>query len=153
MLVLGEAAPKTFEAFKDLKYNDSENWKHLKLKYKDETLRQRIKESYNLKISQGLQDKHIKGTPNYNQEVEKGNYKSYLLDGINPQELVNGYACTGRFIRIKKNDSWTHKEEIILDKDIGMTYNEDLQDYEFTNRLFIHYSKNKGVHIVPVRRL
>ena len=45
------------------------------------------------------------------------------------------------------------KEEIILDKDIGMTYNEDLQDYEFTNRLFIHYSKNKGVHIVPVRRL
>ena len=112
-LVLGEAAPKTFEAFKDLKYNDSENWKHLKLKYKDEKLRHRIKETYNLKIRQGHQDKHIKGTPNYNQEVKKGDYKSYLLDGIDPQELVNEYAGKGRLIRTKQNGSWTHKEEII----------------------------------------
>lgn len=86
--------------------------------------------------------------PNYNWAVEKGGNKSYLLDGINPQELVNKYAGTGEFVRDSKN-KWANKEKITLPFDVGYVYDYENSEYKITNRMFIHYSKTKGTHIVP----
>ena len=61
---------------------------------------------------------------------------------------MNEYAGTGKFIRTLKG-KWTNKEEIILPFNIGYVFDDKANKYEVTNRMFIHYSKNKGTHIVP----
>ena len=131
-----------------MKYNDTEQWTELKLAFKDEKLKEDIKTNYNLTIHKGLQDKHIYGTANFNQELDNGNYKSYLKEGIDPYELVDKYACTGKFIR-SKNGKWTNKEIVTVNKIIGYSYDRKIKKYVETNRFMIHYSKNKGTHVVP----
>lgn len=57
-----------------------------------------------MQIHDGRQGKHIKGSSNY----IDGN--SYLLNGINLQELVNKYAGTGEIRRIKNTGKWINKQ-------------------------------------------
>ncbi|WP_368251384.1 polymorphic toxin type 50 domain-containing protein [Enterococcus sp. 2201sp1_2201st1_B8_2201SCRN_220225] len=139
--VLGsELLPKKFADFQDLKYNKSEEWTKTNLAYRDEILKNKIRSgSYNLTIHEGRQGKHILGHANYKDG------KSYLLDVINPQELVKKYAGTGEIQR--RRGKWTNKELIIIDEFIGVNSSLD-GTMPFTNRFQIHYSK-AGVHIVP----
>ena len=111
--------------------------KELKKVEKDSKIRERIRNS-NLKIHEGKQGKHIRGHNNY-----KGG--SYLLDNINPQELVDKYVGKGNLRRDNKN-AWTKKEFFEIDKTIGVCVNDE--GNKSTRSFSIHYSKT-GVHVVP----
>lgn len=139
--ILGsDSLPKKFADFQDLKYNKGEEWTRTNLAYRDEILKKKIRNgTYNLTIHEGRQGKHILGHANYRSG------KSYLLDVINPQDLVNKYAGTGEIQR--RRGKWTNKELIIIDEFVGVNSNLD-GTMPFTNRFQIHYSK-AGVHIVP----
>lgn len=140
--------PKTFDEFQNLKYNDSEKWEELKLLYQDEKLKKNIRENYNLSIHQGSQDKHILETNNYKQELANGRTKSYLLDGVNPQELVYQYAGTGEIKRNLNTGEWLKKEFCEHIGPVGYVVDLVTKEKRLTNRFSIHYSK-KGTHIVP----
>lgn len=148
--VLKNNAPRTLEEFQIIKYNDSNKWERLQLSYKDNKLQDDIRNNYNLQIHQGNQDKHIIGTNNYKTELENGRRKSYLLDDINPQELVNKYAGTGKIKRDSKG-KWTNKEFIEHTENIGYAVDSKTNKEIPTNRFTIHYSKKKGTHIVPAK--
>lgn len=107
----------------------------------DDILKQKIRTEYNLQIHDGRQGKHIKGSSNY----IDGN--SYLLNGINLQELVNKYAGTGEIRRIKNTGKWINKQFFMHTDYVG--YVLDNGKYVKTKYFSIEYSKQKGVHIVP----
>lgn len=121
---------------------------NLDIYLKDEKLRKAIRNDYNLNINQGRQDKHIQGTNNYKQELAQGRYKSYLLEGVDPQDLVNKYAGTGIFQRSRKG-KWKNKELISGDEFIGVNIDNITNELKYTNKFYIHYSKKDGTHIVP----
>lgn len=144
------AAKKAQKTANEL-YNLGSNKLNLDIYLKDEKLRKAIRNDYNLRINQGRQDKHIQGTNNYNQELAQGRYKSYLLGGVDPQELVDKYAGTGELRRVENIGEWINKEFVEADKDIGYWVNIKTGDEIITNRFSISYSKEKGVHIVPAK--
>ncbi|MFM1581220.1 polymorphic toxin type 50 domain-containing protein [Helcococcus bovis] len=135
----------SFEEFEKIKYNKSEEYEKLKVDYRDEKLRERIGETYNLNIHEGRQGKHILGHNNY-----EG--KSYLLEEIDPQELINKYALTGEFRRVNVYGKWTNKEFITANEYIGYVVDKTTGEKQLTKRFSISYSKKKGSHIVPRRK-
>lgn len=132
-------------------YNLGSDKLNLDIYLKDEKLRKAIRSDYNLTINPGRQDKHIQGTNNYNQELKQGRYKSYLLEGVDPQQLVDKYAGTGELRRVEKIGKWINKEFIEADENIGYWVYEETGKGHITNRFTISYSKEKGTHIVPAR--
>lgn len=93
-------------------------------------------------IEIGKQGKHI---------LEHNNYiegRSYLTISVEEaQELVNKYAGTG-YIKLDRKGEWVKKELIEVDKNIGVSINNETGIKTPTNKFKIHYS-NKGTHIVP----
>jgi len=84
--------------------------------------------------------------------MRTGSYKqgrSYLLDGVDAQALVDKYHGTGH-IPINEAGDW-NKEVVIADRDIGMNVDHETGIETLTNRFVIHYRKT-GTHIVPTRR-
>lgn len=139
--VLGKKdMPGTFDKFQDIKYNDKEEYERYKLEYKDERLKQNIRSSFNLTINEGRQGKHIKGHNSYSG-------KSYLLETTDPQKLVDEYAGTGQIQRSKKTGKWTNKQFFEHNDYIGYVYADG--KWIKTKYFSIHYSKEKGTHIVP----
>lgn len=132
--------PETFDKFVYMKYNNSGEWEKFKIKKADFELKEKIQNHYNLNIHEGRQGKHIKGHNNYNG-------KSYLSDGIDPQELVKKYAGTGE-IKRGNQGKWTKKEMITASEIIGVVIDQDTGEEIETNYFSISYSE-KGVHIVP----
>jgi toxin YxiD len=99
---------------------------------------------YPVKVKYGEQEKHIKGTPNFNQELKNGNYKSVIYgDNATIQRLLDSFAGKGDMFR-------PGKERIDFGKSIGQYYNRETGRYEETNKGVIHYGQN-GAHIVPAR--
>lgn len=144
--VLGKNAPKSLEEFQKLKYTNSEEWKSLKTFLKDKELQEEIRESYNLSIHEGNQGKHILGHNNY---IEGRSYLTISMEEA--QELVNKYAGTGKMLRTV-NGNWRNQEIIkSSDKIVGVDINNLTGECCKTSFFKIHYSKNKGVHIVPYR--
>lgn len=144
--VLGKKGSlRGLDKFQRVKYNsDKTEYNGIKIRYADKNLQKEIRSDYNLMIREGQQGKHIKGHNNY---IEG---RSYLTIGIEEaQELVNKYAGTGKINRTGKANKWKNTETIICDKVIG--YNVSMYNGEETaTRAFkIHYSKEKGTHIVP----
>lgn len=133
----------SFDEFVKIKYNNYERYDALKLEYRDEKLRHKIKTEFNLNIHEGRQGKHIKGHNNYSG-------KSYVFDEINLEELINFYAGRNE-IRRDKNGKWIKKEFVEHNDYIGVVMNLDGTS-ELTNYFSISYSK-EGVHIVPRRRI
>jgi len=131
----GSKAPKSMAEFLEMKYNDTREYKDLKLQ-------ERIRSGeYNLKLN-GQQNKHILGHHDY----KPG--RSYLLDGVDAQELVNKYAGTGSIQRDRKNRR--RNQEIISISDfVGFNMPEKNGQIELTRTFKIMYGK-KGVHIVPI---
>lgn len=95
----------------------------------------------NKKIFEGRQGKHIKGHNNY-----EG--KSYLLEGINPQELVDKYAGTGEPKISDLSMEWSKKEFITAEENIGISIDPGTGKESITNYFSISYAK-KGTHVVP----
>lgn len=60
-----ENVSKTFDKFQDVKYNKISKYEELKLLYADIELKNKIRNTYNLKILEGKQGKHILGYNNY----------------------------------------------------------------------------------------
>lgn len=143
--VLGkENMPVSIAKFQDMKYNDSERYDELKLNYKDKKLQQEIRSgAYNLKIN-GQQNKHILGHHDY---IEG---RSYLLDGINPQDLVYKYAGTGEIRRNRNGDWHRNQEKITVDDFIGVNIDIETGQLGYTRTFNIIYSKEKGTHVVPI---
>ena len=141
--MLGKNAPKSFDIFQDLKYNNSNGWDSLKQAYRDQPIRNKIKSDEQIKdIHDGRQGKHILGHNNY---IPGRSYLTVTTDEA--QELVNKYAGTGIIERDKKG-IFRDRELITVNKDIGVNINESTKLETTTNRFYIHYS-NKGTHIVP----
>ncbi|QLL78043.1 hypothetical protein GTO87_05130 [Ligilactobacillus saerimneri] len=144
--ILGpDNVPPSLPKFQELKYNNSEKYKKLKTEYKDTIIQNDIRNGkYNLKIS-GQQNKHIFGHHDY----QYG--KSYLLDGVDPQELVYKYAGTGK-LRHNSHGDWHRNQEKITVKDfIGVNISQEKNSQlEFTRDFYIIYGK-KGTHVVPIK--
>ena len=133
--LFGLKAPKSMAEFLEMKYNDTREYKDLKLQ-------ERIRSGeYNLKVN-GQQNKHILGHHDY----KPG--RSYLLDDVDAQELVNKYAGTGSIQRDRKN-RWRNQEIISISDFVGFNMPEKNGQIELTRTFKIMYGK-KGVHIVPI---
>ena len=88
----------------------------------------------NAQIHQGRQDKHIKGTNNYNQQRANGKNPSILTS--NPNKLLKEGTGKGRM-------TTPNKETVDYGRVIGKYYN--------TTRATIHYDNKGNAHIVPAR--
>ena len=138
--LLKDKAPSNFESFQKIKYNHG--YEDLRRQYADVKLQQRIRKGFlNTTVHKGKQGKHIPGHNNY---IEG---RSYLVENLDVQKIVNKYAGTGTIMRSKKG-KWEHKETVITDRIVG--YNVSMIDgtTEATHTCVIHYS-HEGVHIVP----
>jgi len=110
-----------------------------------ETIRARIKsDEIDKTVNAEKQSRHIRNSGGY---VDG---RSYLLDDVDPQELVDRYHGTGELKR-DGNDVWTNKEFITLDYDIGVHLSPKTGEATSTNSFAIHYSRS-GTHVVPSRR-
>ena len=96
----------------------------------------------NAKIHKGRQDKHIKGTNNYNQQIANGKKPSILTKS--PNKLLKQGAGKGRTIT-------PTKESVDFGKGIGKYYDKETGKYYDTSRATIHYDSKGNAHIVPAR--
>ena len=83
---------------------------------------------------------------------DSGHYKkgrSYLLPGVDAQELVDRYHGTGHAPITAKG--WNGKEVVIADTDIGVDIDPSTNKETITNRFVIHYRRT-GTHVVPTNR-
>jgi len=146
----GNEIPDTVEKFVDLKYNNADEWEYLKRNYNDRKLRYKIRNEYNLKVNEQHFNKHKPGTYEYNQRAKKEMYPSEIYLTIEEeQQLINKYAGYGKFSRNLIDGSFQNKEQHDFKKVIGKMYSKEEQKYVNTTKGTIHYSKEKGTHIVP----
>lgn len=103
--------------------------------------RDTITSEYAHKINQGQQDKHIIGTNNY---IEG---RSVLT--ADPEYLMNLYIEKALPIRSRKG-LWSEKSRFTHDEYIGYIFDKN-GNKVLTKNGIIHYSKKKGVHIVPAK--
>lgn len=101
-----------------------------------------IRENYNVTLNKSAQNRHIIGTDGYT----KG--RSVLSADAN--ELIKLYQGKGE-LRFTSSGKWTNKEVFTHTETIGIWKSSDGSFSEKTNRGMIHYSKRKGLHIVPCR--
>lgn len=94
-----------------------------------------INGTYGVEINNEKQEPHMQAT------VKKG--KSYLFDGVDPQELFNKYAGTG-IMELDRRGNKTNKEICKSNRFIGINGS----DGERTKVFKIHHSK-KRTHIAP----
>ena len=102
-------------------------------------------EAVDKKINPEKQNRHIKESAEYIAG------RSYLLPGVDAQELVDTYHGTGE-TWVAKSGAWKQKETIRVDKNIGVNVDLFAAKETITNRFTIHYSKT-GSHIVPSERV
>jgi len=117
-----------------------------------ENARDRIKDgTYNSKVVQGQQNKHLQGTFEFQQkrqsmkQIDTNNEPSILT--ANAQELVDRYKGTGN-IDLPKGSDYP-REYVKADKAIGKAWVKSLQKYVPTDKFVISYNK-KGTHIYPI---
>ena len=93
----------------------------------------------NAKIHKGRQDKHIKGTNNYNQQRANGKNPSVLTD--NPNKMLKEGAGNGT--------NYGNKEVVDYGRIVGKFYDPKSDQYYDTTRATIHYDSKGNAHIVP----
>jgi len=115
------------------------------LSRKREYIREYIKsDKVNKTINPDKQNRHIRGSPRY---IEG---RSYLLDGVDAQGLVDRYHSTGD-AKFTEFGNWKNRETVVSDRDIGVNIDENTREETLTNKFTIHYGKT-GAHIVPTRK-
>lgn len=122
---------------------------------RDVPIRKKIgTEELPLSLHEGRQNKHIPGTNEYNQYVQrlkeagKHGPSRITVDVDTVKGLVDRYHGSGVLI-FDKDGRWKQKERITVHPyNIGITVNEETGEEKETSVFTIHYSKN-GYHIVP----
>lgn len=108
---------------------------------------------YGTKLSKQQYQKHIEGTPQYNQylstrRAKGGNPQSIItISKQEVQEIILTKSGTG-IVRVSRNGTPKPQEDITCDKIIGKYYGGG--KYHNTNKATIHYGKQKS-HIVPIK--
>jgi len=104
-------------------------------------------------ILQGRQDKHIKGTFEYNQEFKRLQVQlpsaepNFFLPHVDPQELVNKYKGAGQIYFHPSSKNYP-REIVKADEIIGKKWIPRLNAYIDTDVFIIIYAQ-KGVHVIP----
>lgn len=154
--VLGkDLNPNSLDDFQNLKYNEPEKWSDIQRAYKIQNIRNKIISDVQIKtIDIGQQNKHIVGTNEYKQYIEKLAKKQQYgpsrleITIEQAQELVDKYHGTGK-IKISKEGKWNNEEVILDNNTIVGTVVNNLSGAETKTTVFkIKYGK-KGTHIVP----
>lgn len=136
-------------------YDVGNTEKNIRAFRRDQPIRQKIgSEEYPLNLHKGRQNKHIPGTHEYKQYVEKLSKKGEFgpsrltIDEETIKALVEKYHGTGILLK-KKDGSWRGVERITVHPDtVGVAVN-NLTGAEADTMVFtIRYSKD-GYHIVP----
>ena len=110
--------------------------------FKD-NIHEQIKKDYLLTVNIGMQNKHIRGSPNFD--------PTHSELTANPEDLIKLYAGKSE-PRMTKAGEWNHKEYFVHTSEIGIY--RDIEGNKFpTTTGMIHFSKTKGIHIVPARPL
>lgn len=113
--------------------------------YTQEEIKQFIRSiAVNKTINPEKQNRHILGSGSYI------NGRSYLLDGVDAQALVDMYHGTG-YVPLNHAGKWKNKETVSLDHWIAVNVNPVTGEKNVTNRFTIHYSRT-GTHVVPSER-
>lgn len=151
--ILGdERTPKTLADFVDLKYNNAEGYKQLRLK-------SRLQEHINngdlsLTINQDKQNRHTQNHKAYNNYVQRNKSKGkpipgYLtVDNATVQKIINDNYLNGTIIR---RQSGQYSAIIKIDTKSGVAYSiHDLTGANpiATDEFTIHISKST-THLVP----
>ena len=106
----------------------------------------------NLTIRRQVQNRHIVGTKEYIQYVEKlspyGLLPSILAEGVDVQNLVNKFHGKGMYDPNPKDNS--PREKVDTGKIIGQYWDKGLNDFVDTTWLMIVYSRH-GTHVYPIR--
>lgn len=146
----GDEITDNLEEFAKMRYNNPDEWNHLKVHYQDRKLRYKIRNDYNLKVNEQNFNKHKKETYEYIQRSKKEPYPSEIyLTLEEEQNLINKFAGFGKFKRDAKTGAFKNKELHDFSIIIGKMYSRKLGKYVDTTKGTIHYSENKGTHIVP----
>ncbi|MDR1693384.1 MAG: hypothetical protein LBR72_08505 [Oscillospiraceae bacterium] len=103
---------------------------------------QDIQSNYNLGVNTDHQNRHIEGADGY---IEGRS----VLTG-DAEKLLETYRGNGT-LRFSASGKWTNKEAFTHSEVIGVWKSVDGSQSAETKRGLIHYSKRKGVHIVPAR--
>lgn len=142
---------KKVENYAKKLYNKDTIDENIKDFINDETIRKHIRNNYNLNLNKGKQNKHIAGKNEYNVEISKNNHPSIIkIDEDEIENFIKKYAGTGRIYRQKGG---LPREIVIADENIAELIDEKTgKSLGLTNSVTIHYSKEKGVHIVPASR-
>lgn len=96
-----------------------------------------------LKINSEMQGKHMVDSDNYN-SIEKKSY--FTISEEELQIIIDRYHGTGT-VMVNRNQI---KEIIVVPDNIGVSYDYDGNPHGPTNKLTVHYSKNR-THAVPAR--
>lgn len=106
----------------------------------------------NLSIRRQVQNRHILGTKEFQQYVEKlspyGLMPSILAENVNVQELITKFHGKGIYDPNPKDNS--PREKVDTGNIIGQYWNSRESKYVDTTWIKIVYSK-QGVHIYPIR--
>jgi hypothetical protein len=104
--------------------------------------RELIEKEYPKTLDTLHQDRHIAGTEKYDPT------RSELTE--DPQMLLDLYAGKGSLVK-SNSGKWAKKERFEHNTIIGIWRNNATGEEAPTNRGMIHYSKKRGLHIVPSR--
>lgn len=107
-----------------------------------QAVHEEIRKDYPLKLNEGAQNKHIRGTNNFDPA------RSELT--ADPNELLKLYAGKAEPI-MPQSGVWNQKERFIHTHEIGIWRDKTTGKSALTKAGLIHYSKRKGVHIVPAK--
>ena len=139
----------------------SENYQNLVAKNKDIIYTNLYKEAREENMRHDMRE-HIKSdvvnkrvNPEKQSRLDKSSKgyvegRSYLLLGIDAQQLVDRYHGTGKPEASRKGE-WKNKETVSANFDIGVNINNLTGEETITNRFTTHYGKT-GVHVVPAER-
>jgi SPP1 gp7 family putative phage head morphogenesis protein len=149
--ILGNQAPKSFDKFQELKYNNVNEWENSKVRYGIRA------GEYDLTLNKQAYEKHLEGHKRFDDYTDRLRSKgsnhipsSLTISYDKAQELIKSYAGTGEII----TNRGQVKELIRGNNELVGTYRDIPNGIEEkTTNFSIHYSKSdkKGAHIVPMK--
>lgn len=143
----GDEITDDIEEFAKMRYNNPDEWNHLKINYNDRKIRYKIRNNFNLKVNENKNNRHIENTKEFLQYTKKNSDISVLtINNEEAQKVINKFAGFG-YKKKKRNGSFDNKEVIKADRQIGYVYDINGEKV-YTNKGTIHYS-NTGTHLVP----
>ena len=162
--ILGKNAPRSFNKFQEIKYNNKEEWERLKEKFlhkknlKFKNIDKKADSVYNKNMENIVRESLKKGIVKDKINVEKqrkhvekfakNSGKSYIFgDEKCAENLYNKLKGTGTTV-LDTNGNWLNMERVVSEKIEGVYKNENGDIESETKNLMIVYSKT-GSHIYP----